>query len=578
MAAPRPALLVLAALAGGAMPIAAQTPLTDGLRLEREGRYEEAVQVYRAALAAEPANVTALVGLERMYTELGRLDSLPPLLESAVAADPTSDPVRAIQFRVLAGVRGADSARAAAERWIAARPTSATPYREWAFWHAQRGDTSAALEVVERGRVALGAPAMAPHAAALHRALGEWLLAAMEWRVAVITDEAELGDAVAELSRAPVATREPILRMVLDRALRPVERRYAADLLLEWERPEEAWTLLDGALPRDPGAAAAALWRFVERARRFPTPDAARARGFALERLAEYTSGAEAARARLEAARAFADAGELGSAQRLLDRLPARPPERPTDDRAAMATFIRVLAEAGRVQEAEVRYQEWAARLSPDDAAALRETLAWAWILQAEVRRAEELLARDSSVGAAAVLGWAALYRGELEQARSRFRAAGPYARSREEATRRSRMLALIERIAAPQAPELGSALLDLARGDTLKAAERLAVAARRLPARGGRADVLALAGEAAGDARAYAMAAPLLREALTADSQGPAAPAALYALAAIAAAQGHPDRAAAYLERLILSYRESALVPQARRLLDQVRGMIPSS
>lgn len=69
-----------------------------------------------------------------------------------------------------------------------------------------------------------------------------------------------------------------------------------------------------------------------------------------------------------------------------------------------------------------------------------------------------------------------------------------------------------------------------------------------------------------------------LLLGALAADSSGPAAPAAEFRLARVYALTGRRTEAALRLERLILAHPESAVVPQARRLLDQVRGAIPQS
>ncbi len=73
-------------------------------------------------------------------------------------------------------------------------------------------------------------------------------------------------------------------------------------------------------------------------------------------------------------------------------------------------------------------------------------------------------------------------------------------------------------------------------------------------------------------------MAEPLLLEAIAADSAGPAAPAVRYTLAVVYVELGGTDRAVSQLEDLILGYPESALVPQARRLLDELSGMIPKS
>ena len=72
------------------------------------------------------------------------------------------------------------------------------------------------------------------------------------------------------------------------------------------------------------------------------------------------------------------------------------------------------------------------------------------------------------------------------------------------------------------------------------------------------------------------AAAQTLLGAALAADSTAPTAPAAELALASADAQAGHQDQATRRLEHLILAYPESAVVPQARRLLDQLKGAIP--
>lgn len=297
-----------------------------------------------------------------------------------------------------------------------------------------------------------------------------------------------------------------------------------------------------------------------------------------MERLAELTGGAEAERARLEAAQAFADAGDLRAAQRMLGRVSLAPRDRRDDAAATMAALIRVLADAGRADEAEDLFRQWAGSLRGDDAALLREKLAWARVREGELARAERLIVGDSSVGVQAVMGWIALYRGDLAGATERFRAAGPYARSREEATRRTQVLALIQRVMPDTVPKLGSALQRLGRGDTARAVRELADAARQLPPRDGRAAVFAFAGELALARGDYSHAEELLLDALALDAQGPSAPAAQYALAVSYAKLGRRDDAVGLLESLILSHPESAVVPQARRFLHQLKGMLPSS
>ena len=134
------------------------------------------------------------------------------------------------------------------------------------------------------------------------------------------------------------------------------------------------------------------------------------------------------------------------------------------------------------------------AGLAADDRAALRLSLAQARIARGELDRATAVLGDDSSVAALAQRGWIALYRGDLKGAMDAFRIAGPYATDRAAATDRTAMMALLQRVQEPSSPELGAALLTLARGDSVAAVGALRHAAGRLPVQGGRLEVLLLA------------------------------------------------------------------------------------
>lgn len=578
MRVPNVAALLLVLLTG-AGPLVAQTDLVRNAReLERRGRYEDAIALYRDQLRTDPADFQALVGLERIYTRLGRPESLVVHLGAAAAAAPASEFVRELQVRVWSAMKQEDSVEAVIAGWIEAAPESPTPYRQWAFWLAQRGHLPRAREVLRAGQVRLGEEALAREVAEVLAFGQEWVAATDAWRQAARSDETVLPAAVTSLREAPAHLRGRILARLEGEAAGDADRRLAADLLLTWGRAEEAWTRLDSALPEDRSKAIEILSQFAERARQVRTPGGARARGFAMERLADLTGGAAAEGARLEAARAFADAGDLRAAQRLLGRVSLDPRDREPDAAATMAALIRVLADAGRPDEAEELFQRWAGSLRGDDAAQLREKLAWARVREGELEQAERLIVGDSSVGVQAVLGWIALYRGDLTGATERFRAAGPYAQSREEATRRTQVLALIQRVTRDTVPRLGSALQRLGRGDTARAVRELADAGRRLPPRGGRAALFAFAGELALETGDYNQAEELLLDALAVDSQGPSAPAAQYALAVSYAKLGRSEDAVGLLEGLILNHPESAVVPQARRFLDQLKGMRPSS
>jgi hypothetical protein len=56
----------------------------------------------------------------------------------------------------------------------------------------------------------------------------------------------------------------------------------------------------------------------------------------------------------------------------------------------------------------------------------------------------------------------------------------------------------------------------------------------------------------------------------------GASAPAAALELARILAATNRQAEGVALLEQLILDHPESAVIPQARRLLDEIRGAVP--
>jgi TolA-binding protein len=354
-------------------------------------------------------------------------------------------------------------------------------------------------------------------------------------------------------------------------------RRIAAAALVGWGRAEEAWKLLAANLPESPVEAEAALRTFAQRLRLLRTPDASRARGQVFEQLASRQTGSAAQRSRIEAARAYAEAGDRGAAERMLSNIARDPTSAPPGTAEAMTELIGLLADAGRPADAEHHYRDWEAHLSVGTRLDLRRRIAWAWARTGEMDRADSTLSGDSSVAAVAVRGWIALFRGDLSSAVESFRTAGPYAGSREEATNRTTVAALAQRTDVERSPELGAAFLALAQADTSDAVSRFEHAAAGLPAEQGRSDVLTFAGQLAmeaGDDRA----AKLFTVALAGDSTGPAAPAALLGLAELAWHAGRPREARTRLERLILGYPESALVPQARRLLDHVRGAIPNS
>ncbi len=575
MDAPRSAILLCLVVTSAYPTLAQENP---GLELERRGRYAEAATAYRNTLQTDLTHVAAWLGLERVLGRIDSLRSVMPLLDSAIVTNPTSSFMREMKLRIWGALGVEDSLRLAAEEWMIVAPGSPDPFRHWSMALARRGRTATALSVLQTGRAELGGSALAPELAQMYAAAGVWMRAAEEWATAVLTSESYTASAVAGLRQVPEPDRRLVLAVLVNPSSDPVVHRLGAELLIAWDRPEEGWTLLDSALPADRSQAVSVLARFAERTRRAGTPEAARARGYSLHRLSQLTEGAESERARLGAAQAFADAGDLGAARRMLETLPANPGTTQADAAAAMATLIRVTLGSGKLEEAETRFRVWEDRLSADGARRLREELGWGWVVRGDLDRAEGILQGDSGIGAQALLGWIALYRGDLRAATERFRAAGPYARSRDEATNRTTMLALMQSVEPDSVPDLGAALRSLAQGDTAQAIDQLQMVARDLPQTGGRSHVLAYAGDLAVAMRDYDGAEPLLVDAIAADSTGSAAPLAEFALAVVYERTNRKELAVRHLEHLILTYPDSAVVPDARRLLNQVQGAIPKS
>ena len=91
-------------------------PEQRGLLLEQEEKYHEAAVAYRDALAKAPASVMALLGLERVYAQLGWPDSLLPVLDRSIAAAPKEPALRAAQIRTLRSLGLNDRLQQAFER------------------------------------------------------------------------------------------------------------------------------------------------------------------------------------------------------------------------------------------------------------------------------------------------------------------------------------------------------------------------------------------------------------------------------------------------------------------------------
>jgi tetratricopeptide (TPR) repeat protein len=560
---------LFAALAGTAW---AQRSVSPAANLERLGRTEEAAAAYRQMLVADSLSVVALLGLERTLARLGRLPELVAPVKRAARAAPRTAAIRALELRVWAALGQQDSVVAAAERWARTVPGEETPYREWSRAHLARGDLLAARRAIETGRQALGGPpALAVDAAQIAAQLGDWEPAADEWRVALQREPALLAAAEASLGHTPAAERTMVIRL-LAAGGHTAGARLAGHLLIGWGEAERGWAIFSRALPADPSTRVRWLRAFADRLRIERSHEAGRVLGFALEELATLSAPADARRYLRQAARAYGMAGETAAAWRVvarLDRLGGRSGEE------LEATLIALLADEGRIVDADSLFRRARYRLPGSERDELLDRIVWAWLAEGRLDRALSALGPDSSVVALELRAWAALIVGDLAGATELFRAAGPLADSR--ATLRTQVLALTQQIARDTFPELGAAFLSLVRGDTMAAARQFRDAGERLPRDGGGVDLIVFAADldvARGESQ---LAEATYRRALRIHGEGAAYSAAELGLARLLISRGERAEAVELLEHLILDHPKSALVPQARQELDRARGAVPS-
>lgn len=552
-----------------------QEGVTRALELERRGDHAGAVEAYAGVLARRPSDLGALLGLERVLTELGRAGDVVPYARAALDGSSDSAAVHAMLVRGLVAADQPDSAFAAADRWAAGMPGEEAPYRELGAALALHRDRRGARRAFLLGRERVGRPAaLAPELAQLSVMEGDFTGSVREWLLAIEEVPGYRLSAMSLLGPAPDRDRAAILEQ-LERSRFPGARQLEAGLRARWGDPVRGFDVLSASLGADRMGAAEALREYLEQVRRDRTQAGRRATGMTLEALAERQPEAQAQRLRSEAAQAYADAGDREAARRVLGRITDTGGARGAVAAGAGTTLVEVLVDEGKLEEAEQRLSVIADDIRSEDRLRLRRRLANGYALAGEFERADSLLAGDQSVEGMALAGRIALFRGDLASARELLRAAGPFAGEREEATARAALLALLQPVEAESLPELGAAFAALERGDSAAAAAGLERVAGTIDGARGGAELRVLAGRIAAAQSRHADAERLFRAAAT-DGGAATAPAAGLELGRLLLSVGRNDEAIATLENVILTWPRSALVPQARRLLDEARGAIP--
>jgi tetratricopeptide (TPR) repeat protein len=556
--------IALVALALAPSGAAAQTgeAYMRAMELEQAEKYREAAGAYREALRANPGSVPVVLGLERVYAQIGLTDSIVPVLEAQIAAHPRVPAFRTALLRSFRSLGDQARARAAFEKWRLDWPRETLPYREYAKLLLDDQQTEAADSVLRRAQADLGTGrGLEFELAQLRAATGLWEQSAGSWRSAVSANGYLDQAAIFSLMPTPAATRPAVRRALLAPPLEPAARRILAALELAWGSPREGWFALRD-LPGD--SAAVASWLdFARRAEEaqawLPARDAlvaAMRRGFTPD-LAVRAASAALSGGDAEAAIALSTESErrLEPVQFATMVLPIQ---------------MRALSVLGKPNEARALLDRFAVHLDPDQHGRLTQLLAWAWVRAGDMAQARALIGQSEGARTSEAAGWLALYEGDLRAAR---RVLKPTTDASPELVA---ALALLARTKQDSAPAAGRAFLLLARGDSAVAAQAFEDAARGV--RDAAPLLLASAARLHAARRDRTRAVALWRQIVESHADSPEAPEAELEWARALRRAGELAAAIGKLEHLILTYPQSALVPQARRELELARAGVPAS
>ncbi|MES2303908.1 MAG: hypothetical protein V4558_00270 [Gemmatimonadota bacterium] len=562
-------------------PLAAQqvtTPPTDslskGLLAERRGNYAEAARLFNATLAQRPADLGALMALDRVLPALNRKPEMVPVVFRALKVDSTNIGILGIAVRTFASLGQADSARKYTERWAARTPGDDIPWREWVMAATDARDIAQAKGAVDVARKRLQRPtALAQEYAQVLQQESDLAGAAHEWVSAIREEPGARSGALMLLGQASLAQR-PALRDALQKDASIEARRLLGLLQVHWGETIEGTAAVRSALPPGKEDALTLLRVLLDELRGREDRNAVLARATVLEAVAERQNGRDGVRTRMDAARAYADAGAERDARRLLAQVAADSAAPSGMATTASSTLLGVLIAEGKPAEAERVLSQLGAALDADDRERQTRKIAMAWARLGDLARAERLVVADSSIAGFDLRGRLRLFAGDLAGAGALLQAAGPYDEERETAVARVTLLVLLQASGKDSMPGLGTALLALERGDSVAAIAGLSAVATRL-APGGAAEARLLAGRIAVARRDTATAGVLLRAADVPEAPATAAAARLD-LVRLALLAGRTDDAGRILEKLILDFPESAVIPEARRLRDVMRGALP--
>lgn len=525
------------------------------LDLENAGKWREAIGAWRGVLASGDLG-QGILGLERVFQQLGQDDSALAPLDSALARAPKDRMLHAAQLRVLRSLGREADARAAFAQWVTLLPNDPLPYREYAQQLLTDGRTAAADTVLQEATRALGGTKLLIiEVAQLRAALGLWSQAAAAWREALVAELYLESSAIFSLTPAPEEKRDSVRAILAAPPKRAEYLRTLGALEVAWGAPREGWRVLSALTVAD---SSFNTWSdFADDAERLtawlPARDAM---------VAMYAQRPSAPLA-IRAANAALNGGDAASALDLVAK--AMPGMPDTQFRLQLLPLqVRALSQLGRAQEVDALVAKHAAQLDAGAKHGYARQIAWAWIRSGQIEKARAALQGATGDDEDEVSAWLALYDGDLVKARAGLK------RPTEATSQVVTAIAFLSRTKADSSKQAGAAFLALARSDTADAMRKLERAAQEVP--DAAAVLLNLAARLHSVRREDTAAIGLWQRIVGEYAQAPEAAEADLEWGRTLRRRGDANGAVERFEHLILTYPKSALVPQARRELDGMR------
>lgn len=534
--------------------------LSRALDLEGGGKCKEAIPLFRQALGGTDDPAGALYGLERCVAEAGgNTDTLLFVIDSVLLKRPRDPVAHTIQLRTLTSTHRTDAARIAFQHWVNAVPGDPTPFREYARLLLDAGLTRAADTVLTFATHRLGGGRqVAAELAELKGALGMWESSATNWRQAMAYAPYLESAAIFVLGAANGVARDTIRGILAADPMDLSVRRILSGLEMRWTSSREAWNALRVLTPTD-----SVVEAWIEFA-----ADAEERESWLVARDAYGAALGSRRRASLvvRTANAALQGGEPLSALAWADSLTSW---RDTSQAGTIALVrLRALGQLGRAAAADSLLAQREAALDPVTRGDAVRAVAWAWVRMGDVTRARAALARGGEESDERSAAWMALYEGDLKTARTGLR------RLDEVTPDAVLALSVLARTRGERSEGIGRAFLALARADTAAAAAVFESTATEVP--DASPVLLAIAARLYRSTSDSAKSEVIWDSLIKTHAQSPEAAEADLEWAKVLRRGGKSAAAIARLEHLILTYPQSALVPQARRELELAKGTIP--